>query len=120
MGMPFRSHNLSFKGPNMVWWWPGLALHPFRAAGPPGPRAIYILQFITMSLRPNDTMGTREGSRDTVSRVEASLFLLIFSEYPHVLEYPHVMTEYPHVRQLCGLVVARQRHPRRNLASGRP
>ena len=32
MGIPFRSHHLGFEGPDMVWWWPGSALRPFRAA----------------------------------------------------------------------------------------
>jgi len=32
-----------------------------------------------MFLRPNDAVGTREGPGDTIASVEASFFLLIFS-----------------------------------------
>jgi len=60
-------------------------------------------------------IGTQGGPGDTIAGIEASFLLLIFSgsSLLHVLEYPHV-------RQLCDLVVARQRQPRSNQVSGRP
>ena len=51
-------------------------------------------------------IGTQEGPGDTIASIEASFLL-------HVLEYPHV-------RQLCDFVVARQRQPRSKQVSGRP
>ena len=59
-------------------------------------------------------IGTQEGPGDTIASIEASFLLLIFSSFLlHVLEYPHV-------RQLCDFVVARQRQPRSKQVSGRP
>ena len=50
-----------------------------RCAGFGPPRAIYIWQSTTIFLRPNDAVGTRGGPGDTIASVEASFFLLIFS-----------------------------------------
>ena len=74
MGLSFRSHNLGSKGPDMVCGGPGRRCVRF---GPP--RAIYIWQSRTIFLRPNDAIGTQEGPGDTTAHVEASFFLLIFS-----------------------------------------
>ena len=74
MGIPFRSHHLGFEGPDMVWWWPGSALRPFRAAARDLHMAVQ-----NHFLRPNDAIGTQEGPGDTTAHVEASFFLLIFS-----------------------------------------
>ena len=74
MGLSFRSHNLGSKGPDMVWWWPGSALRPFRAAARDLHMAVQ-----NHFLRPNDAIGTQEGPGDTTAHVEASFFLLIFS-----------------------------------------
>ena len=113
MGIPFRSHNLGLKGPDMAWWWPGSTLRPFRAAARDLHMAVH--DHVFASQRRHRYPGGPQGHNCQCRSEFLSAYIL---RYPHVLEYPHVRPEYPHVRQLCNLVVARQRHPRSKIVSG--
>ena len=73
-----------------------------------------------MVLRPNDAIGTREGPGDIIASVEASFFLLIFS---NTRTFLNTRTLDHNTRTLGNYVTScasTATPPRSKLASGRP